>query len=123
MGQDRAPCAHGHMHQMRHERMLLGSLTALRMRLAWVSVLRRLHAADAPQVTARNGGKGPLPNRSWLYSEFVGKLLTTRTVVLLWILAAWLTAGAVWAAAGLSPGVTRGKLIAEILAAVLVAGS
>jgi len=43
-------------------------------------------------------------------------------VVVLWIVATWLTANAVWAAAGLSPGTTQASLIGEILAAILVTG-
>lgn len=64
----------------------------------------------------------PSPSGAGLYSEGVGNLLSTRTVVLLWILAAWLTAGAVWTAAGLSPGMTQGKQIGEILGAIFVTG-
>ncbi|WP_157581310.1 hypothetical protein [Phycicoccus sp. Root563] len=52
----------------------------------------------------------------------MGNWLTTRTVVLIWIVAAWLTASAVWAAAGLSPGMTHSSLIGEILAAIVSTG-
>ena len=88
------------------------------MMLAHVSLIGSCARRSNEPATANR----PIAKRNWLYSEGVGNLLTTRTVVLLWILAAWLTAGAVWAAAGLSPGTTQGKLIGEILAAVFVTG-
>lgn len=92
------------------------------MMLAHVSAGGRLHADIARTGDGLEGSEWPHRKRSWLYSEGVGNLLTTRTVVMLWILAAWLTAGAVWAAAGLSPGMTQSKLIGEILAAIFVTG-
>lgn len=52
----------------------------------------------------------------------MGRLLTNRTVALLWIVATWLTATAVWTAAGLTPGATKASLIGNILAAVVVTG-